>query len=94
MMKCHISYSDIALKQKKKLPTQVNKKLLGWTELIGDQGIQKARQIPGYHDEPLKGRREGQRSIRLNRQWRLIYEETDTDRLLLIEIMEITPHEY
>ena len=30
--------------------------------------------VPGYHDEPLKGHRAGQRSIRLSRAYRAIYE--------------------
>jgi toxin HigB-1 len=49
------------------------------------------QQRVGYHDEPLQGKRYGQRSIRLNHQWRLIYEEkTGT----VIEVQEVTAHDY
>ena len=36
-------------------------------------GLEEIRKIPGYHDEPLRGDRKGQRSIRLSRLWRAIY---------------------
>ena len=32
------------------------------------------RMPPGNHLEPLKGDREGQHSIRINRQWRICFE--------------------
>jgi proteic killer suppression protein len=43
--------------------------------LVEEQGIEEAREIPGYHDEPLRGEREGQRSVRLSRAYRAIYIE-------------------
>ncbi len=36
-------------------------------------GLSEVRKVPGYHDEPLKGQRKGQRSIRLSRSYRAIY---------------------
>jgi proteic killer suppression protein len=48
------------------------------------------RRIPGYHDEPLKGKRKSQRSVRLNRSYRLIYTESD----MTILVLEVNKHEY
>ena len=49
--------------------------------------------MPGYHDEPLKGRRAGQRSIRLSRAYRAIYEiKEDTAKFVSVE--EVSKHEY
>ena len=52
------------------------------------------RRIPGYHDEPLKGRREGQRSSKLSRSYRVIYEEFSNGEVEIINIMEVSKHDY
>ena len=57
-----------------KLPGHIQKALRTWVELIESEGIWTMRKIPGYHDEPLKGDRQGQRSSRLSRGYRVIYE--------------------
>ena len=46
----------------------------------------------GYHDEPLQGIRRGQRSVRMNKAYRLIYRLIE-DRVH-IEILEVNKHEY
>lgn len=48
---------------------------------------------PGFHDEPLKGTRQGQRSIRLNRSYRAIYIETMDGTVELVKVVEVTKHE-
>ena len=48
----------------------------------------------GFHDEPLKGKRQGQRSVRLNRAYRAIYVERGTGAVELIEVLEVNKHEY
>lgn len=78
----------------KKLPQHVTTKLYAWTELVEHSGIAKARRIPGFHDEPLKGKRKGQRSIRLSKSYRAIYVQTIEGRLQLIEVIEVNKHEY
>jgi proteic killer suppression protein len=52
------------------------------------------RRVAGFHDEPLKGKRRGQRSIRLSRQWRAIYEIRTDGRTQFISVEEVTPHAY
>lgn len=52
------------------------------------------RKRPGYHDEPLKGKRLGQRSIRLNKAYRAIYEIDTTGTIHFIEVIEVNKHEY
>ena len=89
-----ITYSKFAEKQLLKLPKQIYESLLAWESLVTEVGIYEARKIKGYHDEPLKGDRTGQRSIRLNRSYRAIYEITETGSIVLITIMEINKHDY
>ncbi|MCS6267543.1 MAG: hypothetical protein H2174_08255 [Vampirovibrio sp.] len=86
-----IRLTKFAQKQFRKAPSLIQDKLEDWMLLIEAEGLDFARTLKGYHDEPLQGNRKGQRSIRLNRQWRAIYEElTGT----IVEIQEITPHDY
>jgi hypothetical protein len=34
-----------------------------WVDDVEERGLEEVRKIPGWHDEPLKGERKGQRSI-------------------------------
>jgi proteic killer suppression protein len=81
-------------KQLKKLPHFVVFKLLTWAKSVETKGIREIRKIPGYHDEPLKGQRFGQRSIRLSKGYRAIYTEMTDGEINLIAIEEVNKHEY
>ena len=85
-----VNITKPALKQIHKAPTYIYQKVLGWINAVETIGIASVRLRKGLHDEPLKGTRQGQRSVRLNQQWRLIYSET----LEIIAIEEVTPHDY
>ncbi len=76
-----------------KIPVQIKKKLFTWVAAVEERGLYETRKIPGYHDEPLKGDRQGQRSIRLNKQWRAIYRIINT-KIEFVLIEEVTPHDY
>jgi plasmid maintenance system killer protein len=76
----------------RKLPDVVVKKYELWKDIVFRHGPQKLKEFPGFHDEKLKGDREGQRSSRLNLQYRVIYAvERDS---VTVYVLEITPHEY
>lgn len=81
-------------KQMRSLPQYVNEKLLIWARSVELKGLREVRKIPGYHDEPLKGFREGQRSIRLTRSYRAIYKEEIDGTINLIKLIEVNKHEY
>lgn len=78
----------------KKAPTSIQNKFYKWVDLVENIGLPTVRKIPGFHDEPLKGKRKGQRSIRLNRAWRAIYRVTSTGKITFVLVEEITKHEY
>lgn len=86
--------SKFAEKQIKKLPRQISEALFVWVESIELAGIADVRKLKGYHDEPLKGDRKGQRSARLNRSYRVIYIENENKDLVLITVIEVNKHEY
>ena len=62
--------------------------------MVEEGGIRETRMHKGFHDEPLKGKRSGQRSIRLNRAYRAIYREQASGEIELIEVLEVNKHEY
>ena len=92
-METIIEISKLARKALQKAPLQVQKKFYKWTLLVNISGIETARKISSFHDEPLQGERNGQRSIRLNKQWRALYiEENKQD--ILITVIEVNAHDY
>lgn len=86
--------TKFAEKQIKKLPKHISAAYFTWVKTVELEGIRATRMLPGYHDEPLKGERKGQRSVRLNRGYRVIYEETETGNIVLICVQEVNKHEY
>jgi proteic killer suppression protein len=81
-------------KQLKKLPHFIVLKLLAWAKSVELKGLREVRKIPGFHDEPLKGNRIGQRSIRLSKGYRAIYTEELDGQINLVVIEEVNKHEY
>ncbi len=65
-----------------------------WVALGEESGLREVRKHKGFHDEPLKGKRQGQRSIRLNQAYRAIYVEREEGRVELVEVLEVNKHEY
>lgn len=92
--KCEVYVTKFAEKRLTKLPKHVLEAYLTWVRSVEFEGIRAVRMIPGYHDEPLKGKRAGQRSVRLSRGYRVIYEETEEGEITLIGIMEVSKHDY
>lgn len=86
--------SKFAQKQFKKLPDHIKQSLRTWVAIIEEKGISTMRQIPGYHDEPLKGERQGERSSRLSKAYRVIYVETENRDLIIISVLEVNKHDY
>jgi proteic killer suppression protein len=74
------------------LSPAVVKKYELWKNIIFRHGPEKLREFPGFHDEKLKGEREGQRSSRLSLQYRVIY-AVEQD-IVTVFVLEITPHNY
>lgn len=83
-----------AEKDLKSVPKHVAFKLQTWIDNVKNEGLRKTRKQPGFHDEPLKGKRQGQRSIRLNKSYRAIYEIDISGTIHFIEIVEVNNHEY
>jgi proteic killer suppression protein len=76
-----------------KLPKQVLVKLHLWIQLVGVHGVEAVRKIPGFHDEPLAGQRQGQRSIRLNKSYRAFY-RIRNGAIEFVDVFDVNNHEY
>ncbi len=83
-----------AVKQIRKVPSHVVSKLKLWVDLLKAEGIDNTRKIPGFRDEPLRGKRKGQRSIRLSRAYRAIYTIGEEGEVQIVTIEEVTKHDY
>lgn len=90
----NVYWSSRVGKQIDKLPRHIGEKFYDWVAAVKRSGIAEVRKNPGLHDEPLKGIRSGQRSIRLNKAYRAIYIETANGELRLIQVIEVNKHEY
>jgi proteic killer suppression protein len=82
-----------AEKQLRKVPDWIRDKLALWTREVELLGLDEVRKISGYHDEVLQGKRAGQRSIRLSRAYRAIYEIKGKE-IEIVSIEDISKHEY
>ena len=89
-----IEVTKFAKKQLKRIPAYIAVKLQLWIDAVETQGLEEVRKIPGYHDEPLFGRRKGQRSIRLSLSYRAIYVIKQDGSLEFVSIEEVNKHEY
>ncbi|MES2998889.1 MAG: hypothetical protein V4700_06190 [Pseudomonadota bacterium] len=89
-----VKLSAKAKKGLKKIPLAIVLKLQIWVEAVGHCGLSEVRKISSYHDEPLKGKRKGQRSIRLNIAYRAIYIINKAGIINFVEIQEVNKHEY
>jgi len=76
----------------RKLQPEIVKKYELWKELIFRHGPEVLRKFPGFHDEQSKGARSGQRSSRLNQQYRVIYEVSR--ETITVYVIEINSHNY
>lgn len=87
-----ITYSRIFEKQIEKIPVNLQVKVRFWASEVQRLGINALIGNRAFRDEALKGKRRGQRSIRLNRAYRLIYEIKQKN--VHIHILEVNKHEY
>jgi toxin HigB-1 len=92
-MVTRVRLSRRAQKDLMTVPHHVAIKLGAWVDDVTVRGLEEVRKVPGYHDEPLKGRRAGQRSIRLSRAYRAIY-EIRVDNVTFVSLEEVNKHDY
>ena len=88
-----VDLSKRAQKQLRPVPRHIAIKLGAWVADVADRGLEEVRKVPGFHDEPLRGQRAGQRSIRLSRAYRAIY-VIKNDGAQFASVEEVSRHAY
>jgi toxin HigB-1 len=89
-----VTWGKSVEKQLDRIPEVIIRKFRIWVVLIEESGLGEMRRHKGFHDEPLRGQRQGQRSVRLNRAYRAIYTENIEGNVELVEVLEVSKHEY
>jgi proteic killer suppression protein len=89
-----VTLSRRARKDLRVAPRHVATKLLYWISEVEKRGLEETRRYPGFHDEPLRGQRQGQRSIRLSKAYRAIYVIRQDASAELVSVEEVTKHAY
>ena len=89
-----VELSPRAKKNLKGMPIYIIDKLESWIRAIERIGLREVQKTPGYHDEPLRGNRLGQRSIRLNKAYRAIYVLKQGKEIEFLRVEEVHKHEY
>lgn len=56
-----VTLSEKAKECLRKMPKHIINKLMGWVEAVNNDGVLEVRKLPEYHNEPLSGKRKGQR---------------------------------
>lgn len=88
-----VELSDQAKEQLISMPLHIAFKLQSWITGVQTHGLREMKKVLGY-DEPLKGNRKGQRSIRLNKAYRAFYIINKNGIAEFIEVIEVNKHEY
>ncbi len=89
-----VYWSKSVEKELDRLPEFIIHKFQAWTVAVERDGMTSVRKLKGFHDEPLRGKRAGQRSVRLNRSYRTIYVELQNGEIHIVQVIEINKHDY
>jgi proteic killer suppression protein len=82
-----------ARKSLENMPKQVVVAYAFWERSVSTMGLSEVQKIPGYHDEPLKGKLKGVRSFRLAQGYRGYYRIV-RDSIELVQVEEVNKHDY
>ena len=81
-------------KQLDVLPTHVVGSFYDWVRAVEREGMRAVRRLPGYHDEKLRGKLAGLRSVRLTRAYRVLYFETTAGVTHVAQVTRVGKHDY
>ena len=89
-----VTWSKSIEKDLARLLEFIRQKFRAWVVAVEHDGMRAVRELTGFHDEPLRGLRSGQRSVRLNRAYRVIYVEEKYGQIQIANVIEVNKHEY
>jgi proteic killer suppression protein len=85
-----------AKKDLKRIPKDIKAKFELWSGRVETMGLPFVQEnYKGYHDHPLHGDREGQRSVHLTYAWIVIYTLDEvSNELKVLNVEEVNKHKY
>ena len=89
-----VQWSKFVDKSLERLPEFIVMKFNAWVIAVERDGMPSVRRLKGFHDEPLRGSRAGQRSVRLSRAYRVIYVEKVDGKVFIARVIEVNKHDY
>lgn len=92
-MKSKIQLTDKFKKQIKKMPSYIIDAASAWIDSVSEIGLDKTNELPGYRAHHLKGDRKNERSVSLNRSYRIIY-TVEKGEVQIVCLREINKHKY
>lgn len=81
-------------KSLKRVPYFIRDKVQIWANMVEKEGLPSVQMVKGFRDHMLKGKRKNQRSVYLNKKYRLIYEVDMVGNDIIITVKEVIPHAY
>ena len=88
-MEWRVVESRLLARQIQRAPREIQEKYVVWRSLVQQRGPQLRG---GFRAHALHGDRKGQKSVWLNRQWRVIFKAFEGE--LVVQALELTPHRY
>ena len=88
-----VALRTLARKQLRRMPRHIVENLTAWVDDVETRGLEAVRKVPGYHDEPLQGDRQGQRAIRLRRAYRAMYVVKEDEEGTFVSIEAVSKHD-
>lgn len=76
------------------LPEFIQQKFRAWVVAVERDGMPAVRQLKGFHDEPLRGSRVGQRSSAFEQILSGYYVETKDGQIHIAQVLEVNKHDY
>lgn len=88
-----VTVTKRAEKSLARVPRHVAVNFLLWKKEVEAHGLETVQKIPGYHDEPLKGKMHDVHSIRLGLGYRAYY-RIDKGEVRTLTVEEVNKHDY
>lgn len=92
-MKSKIEFTKRFEKEIIKVPSYIQEAAAAWMDSVEEIGLENTNRLPGYNAEHLKGSRKGQRSVRLNKAYRIIF-TVKNGEIQVVCLQEISKHKY
>lgn len=77
-----------------KTPGSIRKQYQIWYRLVSEHGSKIVKDFPGYRLEKLSGPWIGFLSIRLNKEWRVIYRVDEVGAIEVVTVFRLSLHDY